>query len=65
MGGKDLANAEKRKQRVAADKKDWVFYIHQDDSLILRILKKTGNFFYVIFMAIIGFIVWLIAALPG
>lgn len=65
LGGEDLVNQRKKIQQAEVDKKKWVFYIDESDSSVQRFLKKTGNFFYLIFMSIIGFIVWLIAVLPG
>ncbi|SDD46799.1 hypothetical protein SAMN04488104_103145 [Algoriphagus faecimaris] len=65
LGGKDLENQEKREKDKLKNEEDWLFNIHENDSSIVVGLKKVGNFFYTIFMAIISFILWLIAALPG
>ncbi|MCE7057490.1 hypothetical protein LZF95_22605 [Algoriphagus sp. AGSA1] len=58
-----------REQKKAIDKerneKEWMFYINPDDSPVVKFFKKSGNLFYTVFMAIITFIMWLIAALPG
>ncbi|MGM0946042.1 MAG: hypothetical protein ACQEW9_12730 [Bacteroidota bacterium] len=65
LGGKDLENQEKREKDKLKNEEEWLFNIHENDSSIVVALKKVGNFFYTIFMAIISFILWLIAALPG
>lgn len=58
-----------RKQKIKQEKerqeKNWMFYIDPDDSGIVKFFKKSGNVFYTVFMAIMTFIMWLIAALPG
>ncbi|WPR74860.1 class I tRNA ligase family protein [Algoriphagus sp. NG3] len=58
-----------REQKKVMDKdrneKEWMFYINPDDSSIVKFFKKSGNLFYTVFMAIMTFIMWLIAALPG
>ncbi|UZD21286.1 hypothetical protein PBT90_17320 [Algoriphagus halophytocola] len=59
----------KREERKAQDQeryeKEWMFYVNPEDSAIVRFFKKSGNLFYTVFMAIMTFIMWLIAALPG
>lgn len=68
--GELLAPVEiERKAKMEAEKvrqeKEWMFYINPQDSFLVRFFKKSGNIFYTIFMAIMTFIMWLIAALPG
>jgi methionyl-tRNA synthetase len=65
LGGKDLENQEKRLADTKANEDNWMFNIKDTDSDFTKVIKKVGNFFYTIFMAIISFILWLIAALPG
>lgn len=65
LGGKDLKNQERREQEQLKNTEDWLFAIKKTDSPFVVSLKKIGNFFYTVFMAIISFILWLIAALPG
>lgn len=65
LGGKDLENQKRREESLEADEKNWMFYIHENDPAWKIRIKKVGNFFYTIFMAILSFILWLIAALPG
>lgn len=65
LGGKDLENHEKREADKKTNEENWMFNIKDSDSDFKKGLKKVGNFFYTIFMAIISFILWLIAALPG
>ncbi len=60
-----LDRAQKRAEEKSQSEKDWMFYIHPDDSDLLIFFKKAGNLFYTVFMAIISFIMWLIAILPG
>ncbi len=68
--GKPLAQEELDREKKRADEKeknekDWMFYINPNDSELVKFFKKTGNLFYTVFMAIMSFIMWLIAALPG
>tara|TARA_R100000455_G_C6257780_1_gene113417 strand:+ start:695 stop:979 length:285 start_codon:yes stop_codon:yes gene_type:complete len=65
LGGKDLENQQKREADKKSNEENWMFYIKEDDSDLVKTFKKIGNFFYTIYMAIITFIPWLIAALPG
>ncbi|MBX7202962.1 MAG: hypothetical protein IT240_04375 [Bacteroidia bacterium] len=39
--------------------------IHPDDSLLVRMVKKVANVVQLVFLAIISFIMWLIAMSPG
>ncbi len=61
----EIEREEKRAREREKNEKDWMFYIHPEDNGIVRFFKKTGNLFYTVFMAIMTFIMWLIAALPG
>ncbi|GMQ27701.1 hypothetical protein [Algoriphagus confluentis] len=65
LGGKDLENQQRREETIKANEKNWMFFIDENDPVWKANLKKIGNFFYTIFMAIVSFILWLIAALPG
>ena len=65
LGGAELKERKKKIRLALEDQKKWVFYIREEDGPVLRAFKKVANFFYFIFMLIIGFIVWLIAMLPG
>ena len=65
LGGKDLEYQEKRQAQKQANEEQWIFYINESDNDFLKVLKKTGNFFYVIYMAILTFVAWVIAFLPG
>lgn len=65
LGGKDLENQERRLADKKLNEDNWMFNVKDSDSEFKKVLKKVGNFFYTIFMAIISFILWLIAALPG
>ncbi len=65
LGGRELENHEKREADIKANAENWMFFIKESDSDFTKGLKKVGNFFYTIFMAIVSFILWLIAALPG
>lgn len=56
---------EKRAEYQEASKKKWIFYIEEDDGALMRFFKKTGNTIYLIYMAILTFIMWLIAVTPG
>lgn len=55
----------KQKQEEKRQEEEWMFYIKPDDTFFQKFFKKTGNFFYVIFMGIMTFIMWMIAAMPG
>jgi methionyl-tRNA synthetase len=61
----ELKRKAKKKQDDLRKEKEWMFYINPDDSAVARFFKKSGNLFYTVFMAIMTFIMWLIAALPG
>lgn len=65
LGGTDLEYQEKRAAQKKANEEQWVFYIKDTDSTFVKNMKKVGNFFYTIYIAIITFLAWLIAALPG
>lgn len=65
LGGKDLENQERRIADKENNEDNWMFNIKESDSYVTKGMKKVGNFFYTIFMAIISFILWLIAVLPG
>ncbi|SFU07403.1 tRNA synthetases class I (M) [Algoriphagus locisalis] len=61
----ELERKAKFTQEKDRQEKDWMFYINPEDSGIKKFFKKSGNLFYTVFMAIMTFIMWLIAALPG
>lgn len=65
LGGRDLEYHEIRERDKKANKEQWIFDIKEHDGPVLVILKKAGNLFYTIYMAILTFLAWLIAALPG
>ncbi|WP_297334808.1 class I tRNA ligase family protein [Algoriphagus sp.] len=65
LGGKDLKNQERREQEQLKNTENWLFTIKKTDSSLLVFLKKIGNSFYTIFMAILSFLLWLIAVMPG
>lgn len=65
LGGADLAYHEKRLAQEKANRENWIFYIKDTDNGFVRVVKKVGNFFYTIYIAIITFLAWLIAVLPG
>lgn len=65
LGGKDLEYQEKRKTQKQANEEQWIFYIKETDNNFVKGIKKAGNFFYVIYMAILTFVAWVIAFLPG
>lgn len=61
----DLARQQKKEVENIKNEKSGMFYINPEDSGIKRFFKNSGNVFYTVFMAIMTFIMWLIAALPG
>lgn len=68
--GHDLSTQEKEKakrmeEHIQRTEENWMFFIRESDPAWKVNLKKTGNFSYTIFMAIISFILWFIAAFPG
>jgi endogenous inhibitor of DNA gyrase (YacG/DUF329 family) len=65
LSGRDLEYHENRQKDIQANKEQWIFHIKETDSKFIAGLKKVGNFFYTIYMAIITFLAALIAALPG
>jgi predicted amidophosphoribosyltransferase len=65
LGGKDLHYHQKRQTEKKANDENWIFYIKETDNAFVKNAKIVGNFFYTIYMAIITFLVWLIAMLPG
>lgn len=65
LGGRDLEYHESRQKDIQANKEQWIFHIKETDSDLMKGLKKAGNFFYTIYMAIITFLAALVAALPG
>jgi predicted amidophosphoribosyltransferase len=65
LGGSDLAYQEIRERDTKANEEQWMFYIKEDDSEWVKTWKKIGNFFYTIYIAILTFLAWVIAALPG
>ncbi len=62
---KEKENIKRMESHIQDREENWMFYIKASDPNWLVYLKKTGNFFYTIFMAIISFILWLVAAFPG
>jgi hypothetical protein len=60
-----LEYKEQRDRDTQANVEQWVFYIKETDSEFVKGMKKIGNFFYTIYLAIITFLAWVIAALPG
>ena len=65
LGGKDLEYHLIREKETKANEEKWIFFIKETDSPFVRNAKIVGNFFYTIYMAIITFLVWLIAMMPG
>ncbi len=65
LGGKDLENQNKRIADIKRNEENWMFYIKESDSNFIKKAKKVGNFFYTIYIAILTFILWLVAAIPG
>jgi predicted amidophosphoribosyltransferase len=65
LGGRDLEYHEIRERDKKANKEQWIFNIREGDSELMKVFKKAGNIFYTIYMAILTFLAWLIAALPG
>lgn len=61
----DLERKAKKEEEAVRQEQNWMFYIKPDDGALMRFLKKSGNLFYMVFMAIMSFIMWVIAALPG
>ena len=61
----ELERKEKFILEQDRQEKGWMFYINPEDSGAKKFFKKSGNLFYTVFMAIMTFIMWLIAALPG
>ena len=61
----ELDRKTKKEDEIDRQEKDWMFYINPEDSGLVKFFKKSGNLFYTVFMAIMTFIMWLIAALPG
>ena len=62
---KEQENIKRIESHIQDREENWMFYIKESDPKWLVNLKKTGNFFYTIFMAIVSFILWLVAAFPG
>lgn len=65
LGGRDLEYKEQRDRDKQANEEQWIFYIKETDGEFVKGMKKVGNFFYTIYLAIITFLAWVIAALPG
>lgn len=65
LGGRDLEYKEQRDRDTKANEEQWIFYINETDREFVKGMKKVGNFFYTIYLAIITFLAWVIAALPG
>jgi hypothetical protein len=65
LGGIDLVYEEKRAAQKKANQEQWIFHVNETDDEFIKTLKKTGNFFYTLYISIITFIAWLIAILPG
>lgn len=60
-----IEREEKSAQKKKEQEDGWIFNVKPDDNPIKVFFKKTGKLGYVIFMAIVSLIVWLIAFLPG
>lgn len=61
----EIQRNQKREEERIANEQKWMFYIQKSDPPFMVFLKKAGNLFYTVFMAIMTFLLWLIAALPG
>lgn len=56
---------ERREEEARYQEERWIFTIHEGDSPLRAFTKKLGNYSYIIFISIVSFFAWLIAALPG
>ncbi|WP_143962724.1 hypothetical protein [Litoribacter populi] len=65
LGGEDLEHRNRDRQKAQERAESWIFYIREDDSDFVKFWKTVGNTFYIIYMSILSFFAWLIAALPG
>ena len=65
LGGEDLVHRQQQEKKAQERAESWIFYIREDDSDFTKFWKKVGNTFYIIYMSILSFFAWLIAALPG
>ncbi|MCL6261382.1 hypothetical protein M3O96_19945 [Aquiflexum sp. TKW24L] len=65
LGGRDLEYHINREKDKKTNAENWIFFIKESDNTFVKYAKIVGNFFYTIYMAIITFLVWLIAMLPG
>jgi predicted amidophosphoribosyltransferase len=65
LGGRDLEYHEIRERDKKANKEQWIFDVKETDSALVKGLKIVGNFFYTIYIAILTFLAWLVAIMPG
>lgn len=59
---------ERQSKQIQFDKDQldkWMFTIKESDNGFIKASKKIGNVIYMIFMAIVAFIAWVVAVLPG
>lgn len=61
----ELKRANLAKENRQKELDEWIFTIRENDNALIILLKKIGNIAYLIYMGILGFIAWVIAALPG
>ena len=52
-------NRQEKETRDRQQEENWMFHYDNDASVFEKIYKKTGNFIYMIIMAIVSFIMWL------
>ena len=65
LAGRDLEYYEKRQKELKTNEENWIFFIREKDPNWMKVLKKVGNVFYTIYIAILTFLAWLIAITPG
>lgn len=65
LGGRDLEYHIIRERDKKANKEQWIFDIKETDSAFMKGLKTVGNFFYTIYIAVLTFLAWLVAVMPG
>ena len=62
---RERADDEARVERIRKDKEKFMFTVKPTDGPLMRIARRVGYVFYVIYIAILSLITWILFWLPG
>lgn len=62
---REKADDEARMERLRLEKEKFMFTIKPTDTPIMKVLKRVGYVFYVIYVGILSLVTWILFWLPG